>query len=305
MDSENRTRVEGAMARKIKEKIAVYSELTLFPFVIFTLPFALTGGMLAQWTINGQFIPPVNKIFWIILAVFSARNAGMAVNRFLDKDIDRENPRTEQRALVKGIIGNKEVIIFTVFSLALFVLSALMLNPLCLYLSPVPVVLILVYSSAKRWTWMNHFVLGSILFWAPVGGWIAVKGTWGSPAVIMGIAVFFWTSGFDIIYDREDVAFYRARGLHSIPALLGEKWSQVIAFLLHVVTVYLLLYLGGEYDFGNIYYFGILNLAVLVIFGHITTYKTEVLRTNKTFFWINSLTSGGFLFITLSDLIVR
>jgi 4-hydroxybenzoate polyprenyltransferase len=289
----------------IKDKIRVYSELTLFPFVIFTLPFALAGAALAQFSINGRLNPSLNSIFWIILAVVSARNAGMAVNRLLDKDIDGANPRTKDRALVKGIIGDKEVIIFTVFSLALFILSAWMLNPLCLYLSPIPIALILVYSSAKRWTWLNHFLLGAILFWAPAGGWIAIKGSWDLPAMAMGLAVFFWTSGFDIIYDREDIDFYRAHGLHSIPELLGGKRSQAIAFGLHIISISILLYLAKIYGFGNIYFLGILALGVLVIYGHIATRKTEILRTNKTFFWINALTATGFLFITLSDLIIR
>jgi 4-hydroxybenzoate polyprenyltransferase len=289
----------------VRNKMRIYSELTLFPFVIFTLPFALAGAALAQFSINGKLIPSLNNIFWIILAVVSARNAGMAVNRLLDKDIDGANPRTRQRALVKGIIGEKEVVLFTIFSLILFILSAWMLNPVCLYLSPIPVALILVYSLAKRWTWLNHFLLGAILFWSPVGGWIAVKGSWGLPAIAMGLAVFFWTSGFDIIYDREDIEFYRANGLHSIPELLGGKWSQIIAFGLHIISIAILLYLAKIYDFGNIYFLGILALGFLVIYGHIATRKTEILRTNKTFFWINALTATGFFIITLSDLIIR
>ena len=289
----------------IRDKIRIYSELTLFPFVIFTLPFALAGAALAQFSMDGRIIPSLNNMFWIILAVVSARNAGMAVNRLLDKDIDEENPRTNQRVLVKGVIGDKEVIIFTVFSLALFVLSAWMLNPLCLYLSPIPIALILVYSSAKRWTCMNHFLLGAILFWAPVGGWIAVKGTWDLSAIAMGLAVFFWTSGFDIIYDREDIEFYRTHGLHSIPELFGGKRSQAIAFILHIISIFLLLYLVEIYGLGNIYFLGILALGILVIYGHIATRKTEILRTNKTFFWINALTATGFFIITLSDLMIR
>ncbi|MDD5773316.1 MAG: putative 4-hydroxybenzoate polyprenyltransferase [bacterium] len=292
-------------AKSFREKIRIYSELTLFPFVIFTLPFALAGAALAQYSINGRLIPSITNIFWIILAVVSARNAGMAVNRLLDKDIDGKNPRTKERALVKGVIRDNEVIIFTVFSLVLFILSAWMLNPLCLYLSPIPIALILVYSSAKRWTWLNHFLLGAILFWAPVGGWIAVKGEWNLSAMVMGLAVFFWTSGFDIIYDREDIEFYRTHGLHSIPELLGEKKSQIIAFGLHIISISLLLYLAKIYSFRNIYFIGILTLGVLVIYGHIATQKTEILRTNKTFFLINALTATGFLFITLSDLIIR
>lgn len=304
MDSNNVKR-KMLNVKSIKEKIQVYSELTLFPFVIFTLPFALAGAALAQFSINGRLLPDSGIIFWIILAVVSARNAGMAVNRLLDKDIDAENPRTMQRALVKGIIGEKEVIIFTIFSLALFILSAWMLNPVCLYLSPVPVALILVYSSAKRWTWLNHFLLGAILFWAPVGGWIAVKGSWDLSAIAMGLAVFFWTSGFDIIYDREDIDFYRAHGLHSIPEALGGKQSQAVACGLHIISISLLLYLTKIYGFGNIYFLGIIALGVLVIYGHIATRKTEILRTNKTFFWINALTATGFFIITLSDLIIR
>ncbi|MBI4650613.1 UbiA family prenyltransferase [Candidatus Desantisbacteria bacterium] len=291
------------MLKIINERLKIYSELTLFPFVIFTLPFALTGAMLAQFTLKGNIIPKPENIFWIILATFSARNAGMAANRLIDKDIDARNPRTCDRAMVKGVIKEKEVIIFIIISIVLFILSAWMLNPLCLYIAPIPLLLLLLYPAAKRYTWLNHFVLGSVLFFAPVGGWIAVKGSWDFPATILGTAVFFWTSGFDIIYDREDIDFYRKEKLHSIPQLLGEDGSRILSLVLHFITIFLLAWLPKIAPLGNIYSIGVAVIAILIIFCHIFTYKTEVLRTNKTFFWVNSLVSIGFFSFMLMDLI--
>ena len=56
-------------------------------------------------------------------------------------------------------------------------LAAYMLNPLCLMLSPIAIGVLFLYSFTKRFTWAAHFVLGLAISAAPLGAWVAVKGT--------------------------------------------------------------------------------------------------------------------------------
>ena len=161
----------------------------------------------------------------------------MGFNRLIDRKIDALNPRTAQRHLPQGIISPVAVWFMSVFSLAWLIYSAYMLNPLCVMLSPLVVVLLWGYSYCKRFTWLSHFVLGLVEAAAPIGGWIAVTGTWALPPIYVGTAVFFWLAGFDIIYACQDYEFDRQQGLFSIPARFGLVKALWISAILHVLTI--------------------------------------------------------------------
>ena len=63
-------------------------------------------------------------------------------------------------------------------------------------------------------------VLGIGLAIAPVGGYLAVAGSWSTPwwmLLALAAGVSLWTAGFDISHALQDEEFDRAEELHSIP----------------------------------------------------------------------------------------
>ena len=139
---------------------------------LFALPFAYVGAVL-----GARGFPSWHALLWITLAVLGARTAAMAANRYFDRDIDARNPRTARRALATGALSPVVMVWAIVLGLALLLLSAWMLNPLCVKLLPIAALGVLVYPLCKRFTWLVHFVLGAVDGLAPLGAFIGVTGT--------------------------------------------------------------------------------------------------------------------------------
>ena len=188
----------------IFSRITVFLEMIKFSHTLFALPFALTGALLAA-----RGIPSAAQLFWIVMAMVGARTAAMALNRLIDADIDARNPRTAARAIPAGLISRGSVAVFIVLSLLLLLYAAYRLNPLCLKLAPVAIFFLVLYSYCKRFTALAHIVLGICLAAAPIGAWIAIRGTIELPPLLLGAAVLFWVAGFDILYALQDLEFDR------------------------------------------------------------------------------------------------
>src|SRR5580765_4234912 len=191
-------------------------EMIKWEHSIFALPFALCAAMLAA---GGM--PAAAKLGWIVLCMVSARSAAMAFNRIADARIDAANPRTAMRAIPAGALSQKFAVIFVIVACALFVLGAALLNRMTLYLSPVALAVVLLYSYTKRFTRWSHLVLGFALGIAPAAAWIAVRGSLDTRILLLTGAVTFWVGGFDVLYACQDYEFDRRVGLHSIPRYLG------------------------------------------------------------------------------------
>ncbi|HKZ18175.1 MAG TPA: 4-hydroxybenzoate octaprenyltransferase [Geobacteraceae bacterium] len=282
------------------EKIKIFLEMIKFPHTVFALPFAFTGAVLAA---NG--LPTGYQAFWILVAMVGARTGAMALNRLIDAEIDARNPRTRGRAIPAGLLGKGTVAAFIVFSLALFVYAAYRLNDLCLYLSPVAVILLVSYSYCKRFTSMSHLVLGLCLAVAPVGAWIAVKGVLEVPALLLGVGVLFWVAGFDVLYALQDLDFDRSAGLHSIPARLGVTCSLRIARLFHLVLPAVLLALFFMLNLGSIFVVGLLVIAALLAYEHGLLWGGDLAKLDAAFFNVNGYISTALFVFTLADVLLR
>ena len=173
------------------------------------------------------------KFVWVIVAMVTLRTFAMAANRLLDAEIDSRNPRTADRALAKGTIGKREVIGYMAVSAVVFVVAAWQLDPLALYLAPIPLVVAFSYPYLKRFTWLAHFGIGAVYIIIPPAVSIAMTGTMPIEFVLLGIAAFFWVSGFDVLYAIADIEFDRAEGLHSVPARFGIGQAITISRVLH------------------------------------------------------------------------
>jgi len=268
---------------------------------LFALPFAYVGAVMAA-----HGLPTFAQLAWITLAVLGARTAAMAANRYFDRHIDTKNPRTAKRAVASGVLAPSVMLWAIAAGIALLVLSAAMLNPLCLMLLPLAALGIVVYPLCKRFTWLVHFVLGTIDAFAPLGAFIAVSGTVTVPAFLLFIAVTVWVAGFDILYALMDYRYDVEQNLRSIPARFGERSGRILPVLLHAGMTAALLGAGLLAHAAPIYYGGVALAVLLVIYEErLIAVAKDMFMLNDRIFVTNMTFSVAFLGTTLASYIVR
>jgi len=276
-----------------------FLEMIKFSHTVFALPFALMGAILAA-----RGIPDGRTLLWILVAMVGARSGAMGMNRYADRDLDALNPRTRERALPRGLIRPGQVLVLVALSFALLLLAAYNLNPLCLALAPLAIVVLAGYSYTKRFTTLSHLILGLCLAFAPIGAWIAVAGRLEVAPLLLGAAVLCWVAGFDILYALADIPFDRAHGLFSIPALLGERGGLSVSLLLHALTPLLLAAVGSLLGLGAWYYAGVLFVLPLLAVEHVVIRRYGTSRLEFAFFNVNGILSVGVFLFTLADLLL-
>jgi len=284
----------------IKSKIFEYFELIKFEHTIFALPFALSGMLLA----SPDKFPSINIFVWVLLAMVGGRTAAMALNRLIDADIDKKNPRTSNRAIPAGRIKKISAFIMAMLSFAVMIFAVWHLPLICKQLLPLAIIILVIYSFTKRFTHLSHFVLGGALGAAASGGWLAVSGEFSLPVVLWGISVVFWVVGFDILYAIQDIDFDRENKLFSIPALIGIKKSLLTSKIFHLFTIILLITLGLVYTVGIFYWAGIVFVACMLFWENSLLKENDLSRLNAAFFNINGYVSIGiFVFILLDKIL--
>ena len=231
-----------------------------------------------------------------------ARSAAMAFNRIVDAQFDKENPRTQDRALPSGKINVGNYAVFLVASSALFIFSAWMLNSLAFYLSPVALAIVFFYSLSKRFTAFSHFWLGLAISIAPVGAWVAIREEISFTSLLLGAAVIFWLIGFDILYACMDIEADRANRLHSIPERFGIETALKMAFASHaVMVVFLLVLLEPTVLLGWVYLAGVALVAGLLVYEHSLIKKDDLSKVNMAFFNVNGIISIGLMAFVIVD----
>ncbi|CAN5651199.1 UbiA-like polyprenyltransferase [soil metagenome] len=282
-------------------RLVDYANLVKLPHTVFALPFALVGATLASY----RYPVRVADLLWILLAFTSARFAAMGFNRIADRMIDAKNPRTRMREIPAGKLTVREAVVAVAVASGLFLLSAGMLNPLCLALAPLALGWIFFYSYTKRFTRWAHLVLGFALAIAPVGAFLAISGQWSDPpGVLLAIAgaVLCWVAGFDILYSLQDVEFDRREGLHSIPAALGIPRAIRVSRLLHTLSVGLFLLLGVLVpELGVLYFAGVALIAGMLAYEQSLVRTDDLSRIDAAFFTINGAVSIVFFAIVLLE----
>ncbi|MEO0733210.1 MAG: UbiA-like polyprenyltransferase [Bacteroidota bacterium] len=283
-----------------------FLSLVKFSHTIFALPFALLGFFLAVLDVGAL---RWQQLALVVLCMIFARSAAMAFNRWQDRDIDGKNPRTAVREIPAGAISSRAALIFVGVNCLLFIGAAGLLNPLCLVLAPVALLIILGYSYTKRFTYLCHFVLGLGLALAPVGAYLAVTAQFALLPVLYGLVVLLWVAGFDIIYALQDESFDRAEELYSIPVRLGTVNALRLGRLLHLgcasVLVFALWYQSGHYpEFAGLSFLaGGLFLAALA-YQHTLVKPGDLSRVNLAFFTTNGVASVIFGLGSILDIYV-
>ena len=284
-------------------RLVRYVNFVKLPHTVFALPFALVGATLASFS-HGVTIATLG---WIVLAFTAARFAAMGFNRIVDRQIDAKNPRTARREIPSGLLGVREATIAVIVASVAFVFAAWRLNPLCAMLSPIALGWVLWYSYTKRFTHWSHVVLGVGLAIAPVGGYLAVAGSWSTPwwmLLALAAGVSSWTAGFDILYALQDEDFDRAEKLHSIPVVFGRRGALAIARGLHVVTILSLAAVGTAVPVGWLYAAGVLVAAGLLLYEHSLVRGDDLSRLDAAFFTMNGVISLTFFGFVLAERLV-
>ena len=267
----------------------------------FALPFAYVGAVMAA-----HGFPTLWQFVWITLAVLGARTAAMAANRYFDRKLDAQNPRTAKRALASGKLEPSVMLWAIAAGIGLLIFSAAMLNPLCLVLLPLAALGIILYPLCKRFTWSVHFVLGAVDGCAPLGAFVAVSGHVSVPALLLFLAVTVWVAGFDIAYALMDYDVDVAQGIKSVPVRFGKSSGRWLPIALHVVMAGVLWYAGWLAGAGIVYNIGVLLAIALVIYEErLFTIAKNVFVLNDRIFVTNMAFSVAFLATTLASYLVR
>jgi len=271
-----------------------------FEHTIFALPFAFIGALLA-----GNGLPTGRQVAWIVAAMVGARSAAMTFNRIVDLRYDRLNPRTGTRALPSGTLSMPFALVFTVLTSGLFIFAASQLNPICFYLSFPTLAILLFYSYTKRFTALSHLFLGLSIGLAPLAAWLAVRGDFGWPPVLLSAAVMFWVAGFDVIYALQDIEFDRKNRLFSIPARLGPGRALAVSTAFHIATIVLLFATALWTQLGMIAYAGIAVVAAILGWEHQIVKPNDLSRVNLAFFSLNGYVSILLLITFATDILTR
>ena len=288
--------------------IQKWGSFVRFSHTVFALPFALAAMMVAARDNRGW--PGWEKFGLILAAMVCARTCAMAFNRIVDRKFDALNPRTANRHLPTGQISLVGAILFWAISGAGLIVASHFLNPLCFYLSPVVLVVICFYSLTKRFTDFTHIFLGVALALAPVGAWLAVKGSTVSTAeifqmIMLAFAVVLWLVGFDIIYALQDYEFDKSHGLRSLVVAWGPKNALAAAFLAHMVMCGLLLAFGLLCRFRLVFAVGWFIIVGCLVLEHWIARRRSLNWINLAFFRLNALVSAVFFIAVAAEVVLQ
>ena len=278
---------------------------------MFALPFAMIGfflGIFGTRLIHEENAPTASfllvRFMLVLICMVTARSAAMAFNRYLDRHFDARNPRTAIREIPRGIIAPNSALRFVAICCIVFITTCWFINPICFYLSPVALFVILFYSYTKRFTPLCHIVLGVGLSLAPIGAFLAVTGRFELLPLLFSGSVICWVSGFDIIYAMQDVDFDQSENLFSIPTAFGKKNALLISSLLHVASAGFVIAAGVVGGFGAWYWVGMILFAGMLVYQHVIVKPNDLSRVNLAFMTANGIASVVFAVFVIADIFI-
>ena len=254
---------------------------------VFALPYAWAGAFLAA-----RGMPSARSLIFLTIGMIAARSFAMAFNRLADLPFDRDNPRTQQRPLVTGVISQKQTWAFCALMAIIFIAACAALNKVCLWLAVPALLFAAIYSLLKRFTALCHFWLGATLGLAPLAGWLSVNpASLGLAPVLLFWAVTFWVAAFDIYYAFQDMDFDVAFELHSVPATLGPDTALTLAAFSHAMTSIFLLLAGFAAGLSWPWYIVWFGISVMLLVEHRLMKPQDLRHVNTAFFTLNGIIS--------------
>jgi 4-hydroxybenzoate polyprenyltransferase len=274
-----------------------FSKLIMIEQTFFALPFALIGVLFAG---GGTW-----KTWVLVIVAFSAaRTAGMSFNRVIDAKIDAQNPRTADRLIPSGEVRPIAVWLIAITALLVLVGASYLLNELCFTLSFVAALLLFTYSYFKRFSSTSHFYLGLVEAAAPIGGYLAVTGTFSALPFVLGFIILAWIAGLDIVYALQDMDFDKQNALHSIPARIGRNGALVLSAVCYLFSIGAMVAAGIIADKGISYWVGIVGIGIIFLFQQRLARSEEVSGAVKRLFAVNAYISPILFIGTFIDVIV-
>ncbi|MBZ3907223.1 menaquinone biosynthesis prenyltransferase MqnP [Streptomyces griseiscabiei] len=280
-----------------------FLRLVMIEHSIFALPFAYIAALTAMFQLDGNV--HWVRLLLVTICMVGLRTFAMAVNRIIDREIDARNPRTAHRELVTGAMSVRHAWTGALIAVVVFLGSAALLNPLCLALAPVAVIPMVVYPYGKRFTNYPQAILGLAQAMGPVGGWLAITGTWSWDAVVLGLAVGIWIGGFDLIYACQDIDSDRESGVLSVPARFGVPAAVWAARVCHALTTGLFIWYAVLTDAGAFLWLGLAIVAGAFVYEHSIVRPHDLSRLNRAFFSVNGFIGIALFVCALLDLVVR
>jgi 4-hydroxybenzoate polyprenyltransferase len=288
------------MMTESRRKISNYLSLVKFAHTLFAMPFAFIGYFLAVQ--HERYAFTQQSFILVILCMVFARTAAMAFNRYIDREIDQNNPRTALREIPAGIIKPRSAMHLVILSSILFMVCAGFINPLVLKLSPLALFIVLGYSFTKKFTSYSHFILGLGLSLAPIGAYLSVAARFDLLPLIYSAIVFFWVGGFDIVYALQDEDFDKSENLRSIPVRVGRKRALFISTMVHSIAAVLVMLAGYLGEFGFLYWIGSFIFIGLLIYQHVIISSDDLSKLNVAFFTTNGIASVIFAVFVVGDM---
>jgi 4-hydroxybenzoate polyprenyltransferase len=283
-------------------RIRSYGSMVAFSHTVFALPFAASAVVLSLGVPHRP--PGVARLLAMVVCMVSARTSAMAFNRWADRHIDAQNPRTRDRHLPSGKVRSGEALGLTAVAGVAFLAAAATLGPWPAGLAPGVLAVLLGYSYAKRFTWGAHAWLGVALALAPGGAWVAMGARPNLGIVLLMVGVATWLLGFDTLYSLQDEAFDRGAGLRSIPARFGGKRAMAISEASHLVTVFAFAGCGLALHRGLLYAFAVVASAALLAYEHVLVRRRGLAALNRAFFDVNAWISCAFFALVLCDRLI-
>lgn len=286
-----------------------YLSLVKFSHTIFAMPFALIGFVLGIASLNQSNVQVhlsdlFMRFFLVLLCMVTARSAAMGFNRYLDRHFDQMNPRTAIREIPAGIIKAEKALRFVAINCLIFITATFFINPICFYLAPVALFVILFYSYTKRFTYLCHLVLGVGLSLAPIGAYLAVTGEFNFLPLLFSFAVVFWVSGFDIIYALQDADFDKSQSLYSMPSHWGSEKALIISRLFHLISAGFIVTAYFVGDFHWLYLVGLFVFIGMLIYQQSIVKANDLSRVNLAFMTANGIASIVFSIFVITAIIL-
>jgi 4-hydroxybenzoate polyprenyltransferase len=225
-------------------KFSTFARFVKIEHTLFSLPLIYSGALLAA---RGWI--PLRLALLMLVAAVGARTVALSLNRIIDREIDKRNPRTAIRELPAGRMKLLEAMAVLLVGLVLYFGSAGLIGRFCLIWSPLPLTVFVFYPYMKRFTPLAHFGVGMGLAMAPLAGWVAVTQSLRNiiPGFVLGFFTMLWVTGFDIIYATLDEEFDRRENLYSLPSRLGKEKALKISGYLHALAFVVLVYIFAVY----------------------------------------------------------
>jgi 4-hydroxybenzoate polyprenyltransferase len=291
----SRRQMSHATPHTFAQRLSLFAADIKLSHSIFAMPWAILATVMAAQVTPGGL--RAGQVALIVICMVLARTVAMGMNRLLDANLDRANPRTARRAIPSGQLSAAFVTGVVVLCSVGFVAACagfglLYGNWIPVFASLPVLAFVGAYPFLKRFTRLCHYYLGAALALAPVCAWVAIAGSLAVEPFLMAAAVMFWTAGFDIIYACQDYESDVATGVFSVPARVGIARALWIARLTHLLCIGSLIALVMHSpQLGLLFAKGIGLAVALMIVEHAIVKPNDLSRVNLAFFTFNGIIS--------------